>query len=547
MFIENAIKIDTESRLAILVRSTEGIPKIIQENNDFFIFFHEKVYPRLAEKVASLQKMYSSNMGRPAEDPVRMLAAVLLQFYEKMADRQAAIACQNDLRWKYALHMEIDQPAFHPSLFTRFRQRLLKHKLESIAFDACLQMLIEEGWVKKRSVQRLDSTHVHGLLKHMSRLDIIRSSISKTLKILAECSLSNTDFFNELWDEYVEKKISHRSTIDTLKKKVTRAGEDANELIKTCESAKDITLEQMDLLKKVFEENYILSKDGEYEQIRLSKPGAIQNPHDPDAQWCTKSTTKDKNWIGYKTQTSETVRDTPHKKGEPTANTITAIVTQKATESDKAGLEEVLEQQENNGLDTPEKMYVDGAYTSGAKLAQAEQENWELRGPVPPPGKNRKKKTFTVDKFDVDLEQRKATCPAGKESTNCSRLEEGATGKVSYRIEWNQKICAGCPLASQCIGENQKHRTMTIGEYYMHLQKRRREMKTDEFEKEMYKRNGIEGTQSELVRGFEMRKARYRGFHALCLQNFFIGTACNLKRYVARMTWERKQANKVGR
>jgi len=30
---------------------------------------------------------------------------------------------------------------------------------------------------------------------------------------------------------------------------------------------------------------------------------------------------------------------------------------------------------------------------------------------------------------------RQAVCPAGKTNTQCSRLEEGASGKVSYRFE----------------------------------------------------------------------------------------------------------------
>ena len=126
-------------------------------------------------------------------------------------------------------------------------------------------------------------------------------------------------------------------------------------------------------------------------------------------------------------------------------------------------------------------------------------------------------------------------------SAHCSRLEEKATGKVSYRIEWNNAICGQCKYSGKCLGNNQKHRTLLVGEHHAHLQRRRKEMETEEFKKDMHHRNGIEGTQSELVRGYGMRKARYRGFKRVTLQNYLIGAACNLSRYVRRQTWERRQ------
>ena len=55
-------------------------------------------------------------------------------------------------------------------------------------------------------------------------------------------------------------------------------------------------------------------------------------------------------------------------------------------------------------------------------------------------------------------------------------------------------------------------------------------MQTDAFKQEMRRRNGIEGTQSELVRGYGLRQARYRGQAKVRLQNYLIGAACNIRR-----------------
>ena len=68
-------------------------------------------------------------------------------------------------------------------------------------------------------------------------------------------------------------------------------------------------------------------------------------------------------------------------------------------------------------------------------------------------------------------------------------------------------------------------------------------MQFSEFKKEMHRRNGIEGTQSELVRGYGLRYARYRGFVKVRLQNYLIGAACNLRRLCRRLAWETAQGN----
>ena len=61
------------------------------------------------------------------------------------------------------------------------------------------------------------------------------------------------------------------------------------------------------------------------------------------------------------------------------------------------------------------------------------------------------------------------------------------------------------------------------------------------FKEKMRLRNAIEGTQSELVRAHGLRQARYRGLAKAKLQNYFIGTACNIKRWLRRLAWQLEQ------
>ena len=119
-----------------------------------------------------------------------------------------------------------------------------------------------------------------------------------------------------------------------------------------------------------------------------------------------------------------------------------------------------------------------------------------------------------------------------------SRLDGEASNRVEYRFEWNQSSCSECPLRERCLGPEQTHKTILVGEHHSALQSRRLEQKSESFQQRMRHRNAIEGTQSELVRAHGLRRARYRSLKKVRLQNYLIGAACNIKRWIRRATWE---------
>jgi hypothetical protein len=74
-----------------------------------------------------------------------------------------------------------------------------------------------------------------------------------------------------------------------------------------------------------------------------------------------------------------------------------------------------------------------------------------------------------------------------------------------------------------------------VGAYHEALQQRRRHQQSQEFELRMDQRNAIEGTLSELVRSHGLRRARYKGFAKVDLQNQLIAAACNIKRWFQKL------------
>jgi len=359
---------------------------------DRYRLFAEKIYPLLVEARTELEKCYCAANGRPSVEPVLLLGVTLWQFVEKIPDREAIGRLRYHLGWKYALNHEVNEAVFDPTVLVRFRAKLLEHEQGRLLFERILQGLQDAGLIPRKYKQRLDSTHVLGMIAKMSRLECVRESIRLALKEL-DLILGGgprPEFWEILWERYVESKLDYKTPEVELKKKLQQVGEDIQRLRKWLEvqKEKEAVIQQaaqVKLLDRVFGEQYVIQR-AEAIEVRQEEPvGAVKNPHDPDVEWAAKGQGKNKKGFeGYKVQVAETVSEEPLEKGEPARNFLTAVRIQRATESDEAGRQQVLEEQAQMGLEKPEVEYVDGAYVSAKEIVQAQEEGRQLMGPVQP-------------------------------------------------------------------------------------------------------------------------------------------------------------------
>ena len=509
--------------------------------------FREKVLPALRRARARLAGLYCAENGRPAIEPVVALGATALQFIEKLPDRAAAEAVGLNLGWKYALDLEVDDQGFHASSLCVLRARLVGHEEERLAFDAILDGLREAGLVRRRARQRLDSTHVLGVVSAMSRLDVVWQTLRGAVEALREgAGTLALDGWVRLVELYVETEPDwRRLTREALAEKFQQAGRDAHRLLVWLEEQRSPLreLRAVALLRRVFDEQFELTADGP--QRREAEPsGAVKNPHEPDAQWSTKDKEGKKAWVGYKAQIMETVPDEaePKPKGEPTEQFLTEITTTEAIASDIAGMGRALQTQAEAGQEAPPELYVDAGYVTDDTLARAKEEGRELVGPARPcPHKGG---LLPADQFDVNLAARQATCPAGKTSTQCSLIHDTDQGATYWRFEWGAQ-CDACELRARCTKSRGGRRILSVGEHHDLLQARRREMKTAEFRKRMHRRNAIEGTVSELVR-LGLRRTRYRGLAKTRLHDYLVGAACNIRRWLRLEAWRLRARAQTG-
>lgn len=526
--------------------STAGLTTALFPDNDRYRLFALKVYPVLAQARSRLESCYCLENGRVAVEPVLLLGVSILQYFEAVPDRQAVEFLRYHAGWNFALNRHVGDPVFHSTTLVNFRQRLLDKDMSAIGFETVLQALVEAGLVPRKNRQRLDSTQMFGRVSRINRLDCVRETLRLALEELSEHLSAQPPWWSRLWERYVETQTDYRASMETFRRRLVEAGADMHELLTWLGTAAGKPLaqgKQAKLVSRVFAEQFELTEQGEalLKDKQELNSDRVQNPHDPDATYAAKGTGEQKKeHVGYKVQVAETVQETPLAPGEPTNNFIVGIVTHAALESDEEGAQKMEAEQKALGLEKPSVQYVDAAYISTQKLVEAAAEGRELIGPAPASSHNNEGR-FTSEDFQVTVETRTAICPGGHQNSQCSSLEEKATGRVSYRFEWKTATCTACPLRAQCIKASHKHRTLVVGEHHTVLQQRRQEQKTEPFKKRMRHRNAIEGTQSELVRAHGLRHARYRGLAKARLQNYFIGAACNIKRWLRRLAWQGKQ------
>lgn len=479
--------------------STAGLSASLFASTDRYRLFARLVYPELAAARAELEKCYCVDNGRIAIEPVLMLGVSLLQELDGVPDRQAVEMLRYHAGWNFGLNRQLGEAGTDAwQLLEWLRQPAQKQRAAGTQAQLLKRIFGEQFEVSAGQARVLEKESV--VTEGPAGLPPVPDAAVETGPVdpgtaPAPCLVPEGSASPE-----------------------AEAG-----------AQTEFSPEAMGGCPPIQPKG-----KGQLGSDR------VQNPHDPEATYAVKGQgSQKKEHVGYKVQVAESVSEAVLEPGEPTRNFIVGMVTQSAHESDELGAEKMEQEQAAMGMAKPPVQYVDGAYVSGKKLAQAQAEGRELIGPAQPaPQKDGR---FTTEDFQVNVEERSAVCPAGKTSTQCSRLEEEATGRVNFRFEFGMH-CHDCPMRGQCLGKGQRHRTLLVGEHHTALQARRQEQQTEAFQQRMKHRNGIEGTQSELVRGHGMRRARYRGLANVKLQNYFLGAACNVKRWIRREAWKLTQA-----
>jgi transposase len=138
---------------------------------------------------------------------------------------------------------------------------------------------------------------------------------------------------------------------------------------------------------------------------------------------------------------------------------------------------------------------------------------------------------YGIDRFEIDWKREQARCPQGKSSSAWSRRTDHA-GTPYVSVMSRQADCAACLARPLCTRAKHQARHLKLPPRAEHeaLKASRERLKTKEGRRLYARRAGIEGTLSQGVRAFGLRRARYRGLAKTHLQHVATTAAINLGR-----------------
>ena len=188
-------------------------------SDDICFTIQKEIAPLI--KISDFEEMYQEG-GRPPISPRILILVLIMQYIERLSDRAAAANLRYRLDWKIAFSLELDFAGIHPTTLVYFRDRLLASNRASYAFDVVLGHLSNVGLVKKNAKQRIDSTHVIGLVRELSRIELLHETLRVFCQEIEQykSQLSSSVLVDHL--EYYIDKISIRGISDVQKERFVK-------------------------------------------------------------------------------------------------------------------------------------------------------------------------------------------------------------------------------------------------------------------------------------------------------------------------------------
>lgn len=487
-------------------------------------------------EAADWKKAYS-RLGQPGWSAWRLMLVTVMQFSEGLSDRQAADAVRGRIDWKYALGLELEDSGFDFSVLSEFRDRLIEGQAEQYLFEMLLERFKALGLLKARGQQRTDSTHVLAAVRALNRTVLVGETLRAVLNQLA---VVVPDWLREQvpadWYERYGQRIDdwHLPKSEGERRAwAEQVGRDGQWLLACVDAQPDMAwlrhLPIVATLATVWQQQYHLTEP----TLRWRTAGElcpveerIESPYDPQARYAIKHETT---WSGYRVHLTESCdTDAPR--------LITHVETRPAPEQDINALPAIHAALERQDL-LPAQHLVDTAYLSAEVLQQTQADyGVDLVGPMHPDSSwQARAGGFDLTHFAIDWSAQHVTCPAGKVSTKWSQTHD-RFGEPTLHVAFAAKDCTACPLRNQCTRAQARHLSLRAQAFQETLQTARQRQTTPEF-KALYKRRaGIEGTHSQGIRAFVLRRARYIGLAKTRLQHILTAIAMNLTRLAAWWT-----------
>lgn len=472
--------------------------------------------------------------GKPGLSPAQLATVSVLQFLLELSDRQAAEAVRCRIDFKYALGMELDDPGFHHSVLTDFRERLAEDGRADKLIDLVLKQIKAAGLVRERGRQRTDSTHILSAVRDLTRLEMVTEAMRAALEEIArQAPQELVGLVTDEWGERYGRAARLGRTPTRPKTRIKNTGDDVYLLLRYVRTYLRALWQgpQVQALRQIFLQNYWVDERARLQWREPDEAGlppsstAIVSPYDLTARYSRRNDTR---WKGFLAHVTETCDD-------DTVNIITDVTTTPATLYDIRALPAIHDRLAQRDL-LPDEHLVDGGYTSIVQQDQSAREHGiTLVGPVRKKRtrQSRKGNVFDRDAFTIDWERQQVVCPQGK----LSREWSTPLSIAPYtRVRFAKEDCGQCPVKSSCTRGDRRQLNFLPQQLYERQAAARAAQQTTPWKANYAMRAGIESTVNEFVNGHGMRQARYRSQTKTHVQHVLTAIAVNIERVNAELT-----------
>ena len=483
----------------------------VKEVVDFEIF-REKVKDR-----------YSPDLGRGAEDPVRMIKIEFLEFLYNLSDREVLKQLQVNVAYRYFLDLSLDSRLPTSGLLSQFRQRLGADRHQSL-FDEVVSQARQKKLVKDR-LRLKDATHIIANVAIPSGIALIAQTRQKLLRSAKP---------------YAKEQVSQEEEKAAQIHKISQDLSDAARLMMRLDHLKEIVAWADELQKQLgkpaggpspqrkrFDEALALAHRILEQADNPDKPDKIISTTDPDAR-------RGKHGDFYEGYQLDISLDAD-------SEILTAVATPPANQDEAANARNLIEQEEKAQGNDIQALSIDGIGFRGDVLRSLQNpQGLNLAVYVPPrPFTNEADGYFTAQDFHLEEDGQILVCPNEEEC----RIRSRNSHNTGWQFSFKRSVCRQCSLLDQCMPAlPAKHgRNVTKNDYDAEYQAAREVAKTPAYALVRQEHPKVERKLAELIRYHQGRRARYRGQWRVTIQYLMTALVVNVKRMV-KLLFSRPQA-----
>jgi hypothetical protein len=436
------------------------------------------------------------------------------------------------------VQLELTDPGFNFSVLSEFRSRLLAGQAEERLLEKLLARCEAMKLIQARGRQRTDATHVLASVRSMNRLELLAETLRAALNELSVVApdwlrgMAPAAWYERYGRRVEDTRLPHKAEErEAYAKAVGGDGFMLLDRLATSEAPPEHRdLPQVRVLRSVWERHYErVGAPGE-DMVRLRPEGdlppsteGIESPYDSEARYRSKHGL---HWTGYMAHLTETCDE-----GRP--NLITHVDTTTASVHEVNRTAPIQQSLADAGR-PPGEHLVDAGYVSAELLVSSRDDrSIQLVGPPRKDAswQNRTEGGYDSERFTIDWDRKEVRCPEGRASSTWKEYPEAARGPY-VSVWFRASDCRACPARELCTRSAKQGRNLKLPTQPLYeALKEMRAFVDSEVGRRLYaRRAGIEGTISQGVRSFGLRRARYRGLSKAHLQHVATASAINLSR-----------------